>query len=200
MIDIEINNNTYKLPDSWDDITLQRFDDIIQFEQNWTGDSDLIKSVELMTLLLGCNKIDIMGLKQNDFIDLANRVKWSNSQPQPKKNVNTITIDNITYMTPNNMNELSIGEAISMEGIMKANPNDLAGIVAIILRPRVKVFNKATKKDEWEQEAFCTKSYPNRKQLFLDNLIITEALSITNFFLPGVNGSSKNMKGTSEKE
>jgi len=72
MITVEIDNEEYQLPTSWDDITLREFKNILDFEKSRDYNSDLKKSVDLMALLMKCDS--------DKILYTTNRFKFNNSR------------------------------------------------------------------------------------------------------------------------
>jgi len=73
-------------------------------------------------------------------------------------------------------------------------------MLSVILRPEKKIFNAEKNIEELVQEPFDIKNYNYRKELFLDNLKITDVIKISNFFLSGGKQSSSITKDISELE
>lgn len=203
MIKVEINKQEYNLPEGWEDVNLRKFAAITEFltgrDYVDSSKSELRKSVDLLGLLMDCDPDIIFTLSKTAYMELSSKITWILNEPKGaiKK---FFTINGVTYMSPVDLDQLSVGEVVSMETVIANDPKDIAGILSIIIRPRIGVYNEEKQEEEWEQEPFDIKNYSYRKELFNENLKVSDIMSLSNFFLSGGNLSSSIMKISSEKE
>lgn len=197
MIDIKINDNTYKLPSCWEDITLKDYKAIYDFEKNHTFKSDVLYSVHLMAMLMGCDSDELMKFTSEQFEKLVDQIEWVKEDPK-NTNIKEVVLNDITYVVTNDLNTITMGEKVSIDTILQNDPSDLCGLMCVLLRPRVKIYNAEKGEEEYEQEEFNIKNYSYRRELFFENLKLVDVKGITDFFLSGEKQYSENMKDSLE--
>jgi len=162
------------IPTEWADVTLGEF--IVLTKLDITEFTNPIDYYIKVLRVFG-NNIDNIAeyIKVTDANNIAQLLSFMSITPKGN-NIKEITIDNIKYVLPENMNDLSIGEVVSIETLIeKDNLNSVEAIDAIlsvILRP--------------VNEVFDSNKIEARRRLFKAKLNIADVLGMSVFFSIGV--------------
>lgn len=164
-----IDYKEWKVPVSWDEITLGQFEEIQKFyegvEERQTDIRDIVHIL--------CNKtVDEVNELPAEFLDIIlDKLSFMKEQPEIPNPTNKIEIDGVAYQA-NVMEKMRTGEYVATEMILKNDSNDLAGILAVLCR----------KEGEPYDSKFENEVLPERKKMFL-NLPVTKVMPVCAFFL-----------------
>jgi len=156
------------LPTEWSDVTLGEFIVLSKLDIN-----DQISPIDYYVKILRVFGNDISEvakyIKVTDSKVIANALAFMNVKPVPN-NIKEVKIDGIKYYLPTNMNELSIGEVVSIETLIEGldSIGAIDAILSVILRP--------------EGEVFDSNKIDERRRLFKANLNIEDVLGMSVFF------------------
>ena len=164
-----IDYKEWKVPVSWDEITLGQFEEIQKF---YEGVEDRQTDVRDIVHIL-CNKtVDEVNELPAEFLDIIlDKLSFMKEQPEIPNPTNKIEIDGVAYQA-NVMEKMKTGEYVATEMILKNDSNDLAGILAVLCR----------KEGEPYDSKFENEVLPERKKMFL-NLPVTKVMPVCAFFL-----------------
>jgi hypothetical protein len=182
-----LNDKEFTCPESWEEVKLRQYVRVAKLEEDKTefilGELYLLKLIEALCDAEGGElddlTVDIVGDLSVAVGFLQTEFKWST--------IKKIDIEGVTYVFPNDLNKLTIGEYISIKTFQEASKSQaeaLPSILAIILRPGHLVKNEETGKEEWVQDKFKTDNLEWRKNLFME-LPVTELMGPITFFLSG---------------
>lgn len=195
MKQFKIREKEYQMPTDWSEITLNVYVKLAELEESRAAfgipELYLLKVLEVL-----CNveegDLDELSLTMvNELVELVSFVQ----QEPVWNNVQHLDIDGVDYVFPNDLNNLTMGEYISIKTLQENNTT--AGIIpyilAIILRPGSKIVDTETGKEKWIQEKFNTANLEWRKELLLKQPVFN-LLGPVSFFLSGSGISTTNTK------
>ena len=168
-ITVEKDFGEWKVPQSWDDLTLGKFQEL---ERLYDGDEERKFDVrDVLDLMTDRTKDDINELPI-EFTDmLLRKMYWLHEQPQFGKPSNKITIDGVQY-TVHNENEMKFGEYVALDTAMKGDKHNYAAMLAILCRKEGEIFDA-----KFENEIL-----PSRIE-FWKNVSVMKVMPIVSFFL-----------------
>ena len=170
-ITVEKDFGEWKVPQSWDDLTLGKFQEL---ERLYDGDDDKERKFDVRDVL------DLMTDRTKDEINelpieftdmLLRKMYWLHEQPDFGKPSNKITIDGVQY-TVHNENEMKFGEYVALDTAMKGDKHNYAAMLAILCRKDGEVFDA-----KFENEIL-----PSRIE-FWKNVSVMKVMPIVSFFL-----------------
>lgn len=195
MKQFKIREKEYQMPTDWNEITLNVYVKLTELEESRAAfgipELYLLKVLEVL-----CNveegELDELSLTMvNELVELISFVQ----QEPVWNNVRHIEINGVDYVFPDDLNNLTMGEYISIKTLQENNTT--AGIIpyilAIILRPGSKIVDPETGKEKWIQEKFNTANLEWRKDLFMKQPVFN-LLGPVSFFLSGSGISTTNTK------
>ena len=170
-ITVEKDFGEWKVPQSWDDLTLGKFQEL---EKLYDGDDDKERKFDVRDVL------DLMTDRTKDEINelpieftdmLLRKMYWLHEQPQFGKPSNKITVDGVQY-TVHNENEMKFGEYVALDTAMKGDKHNYAAMLAILCRKEGEIFDA-----KFENEIL-----PSRIE-FWKNVSVMKVMPIVSFFL-----------------
>lgn len=169
-ITVEKDFGEWKVPSSWDDLTLGKFQEL---ERLYDGDENERKFDvrDVLDLMTDRTKDEINELPI-EFTDmLLRKMYWLHEQPQFGKPSNKITIDGVQY-TVHNENEMKFGEYVALDTALKGDKHNYAAMLAILCRKDGEIFDA-----KFENEIL-----PSRIE-FWKNVSVMKVMPIVSFFL-----------------
>ena len=170
-ITVEKDFGEWKVPSSWDDLTLGKFQEL---ESLYDGDEDKERKFDVRDVL------DLMTDRTKDEINelpieftdmLLRKMYWLHEQPDFGKPSNKVTIDGVQY-TVHNENEMKFGEYVALDTAMKGDKHNYAAMLAILCRKEGEIFDA-----KFENEIL-----PSRIE-FWKNVSVMKVMPIVSFFL-----------------
>ena len=170
-ITVEKDFGEWKVPQSWDDLTLGKFQEL---ERLYDGDDDKERKFDVRDVL------DLMTDRTKDEINelpieftdmLLRKMYWLHEQPDFGKPSNKVTIDGVQY-TVHNENEMRFGEYVALDTAMKGDKHNYAAMLAILCRKEGEIFDA-----KFENEIL-----PSRIE-FWKNVSVMKVMPIVSFFL-----------------
>jgi hypothetical protein len=124
---LKINNKTFNVPEGWSEVTFRNFIDLTLIKED-KYESDIDKYINSMSVLtddpdafiISVNDMDI-----NDFTTVKDFFEWTNYQPEIQGAKEIIEIDGEKYTMKKEMNQLTMGEIVSLEMLLKNNTQNL---------------------------------------------------------------------------
>ena len=168
-ITVEKDFGEWKVPQSWDDLTLGKFQEL---ERLYDGDEERKFDVrDVLDLMTDRTKDEINELPI-EFTDmLLRKMYWLHEQPDFGKPSNKVTIDGVQY-TVHNENEMKFGEYVALDTAMKGDKHNYAAMLAILCRKDGEIFDA-----KFENEIL-----PSRIE-FWKNVSVMKVMPIVSFFL-----------------
>ena len=170
-ITVEKDFGEWKVPQSWDDLTLGKFQEL---ERLYDGEEDKERKFDVRDVL------DLMTARTKDEINelpieftdsLLRKMYWLHEQPDFGKPSNKITVDGVQY-TVHNENEMKFGEYVALDTALKGDKHNYAAMLAILCRKDGEIFDA-----KFENEIL-----PSRIE-FWKNVSVMKVMPIVSFFL-----------------
>lgn len=125
-----MENIKLTLPDSWSEISLGTYQEIISIESK----SDAGRLKDLIFILTGK---DISKVSTSELQVINNALSFMQVLPDEKNFKKVITINNVEYGLIQDFNSISVGEWIDMEELLKDKLDNLHKIMALLYRPLI---------------------------------------------------------------
>ena len=184
-LEIDGENKTYDIPTQWDDVTVDKFIEIVKLNEK-KDINDLEKVMELMNILTTIPKDDVELLPVESFMEIQNNFSFVKTDVD-KKMKDSIVIDGEEYFVKNDFNDLTMGESITIETLLKEADNPM-----YILDKMLCLFLRK-KKENGKLESFKTTFLTDRIDIFR-KAPITEVYNNLIFFSSGGDILENNMK------
>lgn len=169
-IKVEKDFGEWKVPSSWDELTLGKFQELERF---YDGDENERKFDvrDVLDLMTDRTKDEINELPIEFTDSLLRKMYWLHEQPDFGKPSNKITIDGVQY-TVHNENEMKFGEYVALDTALKGDKHNYAAMLAILCRKEGEIFDA-----KFENEIL-----PSRIE-FWKNVSVMKVMPIVSFFL-----------------
>lgn len=127
MIELTIIND-YTLPESWDEVTLEKYVNILNANLDKLT-SNILKHIKCLAILAGdpALETEIRQLGQEDLNTLLSTFAWINQTPdyEALPAIDTLTVDGVVFKIKKDFNNLTANEVIIVEELMQASNFDL---------------------------------------------------------------------------
>lgn len=200
MITFEIGGRDYELPESWEEVNLEKFERIVKHSSVLSEyKSKILYAIELFAILLDAPTEDIKKLDRHSYEVLAEKCSWANERV-PSKKKSKWTIEGVDYIAFEELNKLTMGDSISLELMINESneQNIITNILPILIRKSKKVMKGD--KEVIEPSEFDSENYEQTKQLFRKHMNVSDVIWIKDFFLDGGIASSTTTKAISAKQ
>lgn len=169
-ITVEKDFGEWKVPQSWDELTLGKFQELERF---YDGDENERKFDvrDVLDLMTDRTKDDINELPIEFTDSLLRKMYWLHEQPDFGKPSNKVIIDGVQY-TVHNENEMKFGEYVALDTALKGDKHNYAAMLAILCRKDGEIFDS-----KFENEIL-----PSRIE-FWKNVSVMKVMPIVSFFL-----------------
>ena len=168
-ITVEKDFGEWKVPQSWDDLTLGKFQEL---ERLYDGDEERKFDVrDVLDLMTDRTKDEINELPIEFTDSLLRKMYWLHEQPDFGKPSNKVIIDGVQY-TVHNENEMKFGEYVALDTALKGDKHNYAAMLAILCRKEGEIFDA-----KFENEIL-----PSRIE-FWKNVSVMKVMPIVSFFL-----------------
>ena len=169
-ITVEKDFGEWNVPQSWDDLTLGKFQELERFYDG--DDSERKFDVrDVLDLMTDRTKDEINELPIEFTDKLLRKMYWLHEQPDFGKPSNKIIIDGVQY-TVHNENEMKFGEYVALDTALKGDKHNYAAMLAILCRKEGEIFDA-----KFENEIL-----PSRIE-FWKNVSVMKVMPIVSFFL-----------------
>lgn len=163
-----IDLGEWKVPTSWDDITVEKFSELERF---YEGKDDDFNAIDVLHILTDKTADEVRALPI-DFVEkMLEQMEFLQTVPQTDKPSNQIEIDGEKY-TVHTERQMKTGEFVAVDTVLKADRHDYASIMAILCR----------KDGEEYDSKFENEILPDRIELFKKQSIL-KILPVISFFL-----------------
>ena len=184
-LEIDGENKTYDIPTQWDDVSVAKFMEIVKLDEK-KDINDLEKVMELMNILAQIPKDEVELLPVESFMEIQNNFSFVKNDVD-KKAKESIVIDGEEFFVKNDFNDLTMGESITIETLLKDVDNPM-----FILDKLLCLFLRK-KKENGKLESFKTTFLTDRIETF-KKAPITSVYNNLIFFSNGENILENNMK------
>ena len=187
---IDGNLKEYSIPESWDDVTLGMFEQIVSIEMN--GENDLLDSMKLLCAVTGMAMDDAMLIPVNEMPKILEVLKFANTEVEQKR-AESIKIGDDEYFAKDDFDKMTTGEVLSIDMISKKYDGKIERAISefmcIFLRKKV----------DGKLETFKA-DFMERAELFRENVKVTDVYQMFVFFSNGETTLSKVIKDSLEEE
>ena len=170
-ITVEKDFGEWKVPSSWDDLTLGKFQELERLYDTEDGNERKFDVRDVLDLMTDRTKDEINELPIEFTDSLLRKMYWLHEQPDFGKPSNKITIDGVQY-TVHNENEMKFGEYVALDTALKGDKHNYAAMLAILCRKEGEIFDA-----KFENEIL-----PSRIE-FWKNVSVMKVMPIVGFFL-----------------
>ena len=195
----KVDDNEYKVPNSWEDMTLENYIDFFNFQDsNKDREIDDLYMIEVFEMPSDCDRV--LDIPINELKDLLGELLFLSDTPKLNEN-KTILIDGKLYGCVD-LNKMTTGEYISIKTLMgseKTVLNGLPKLLSIIIRPAEEVIDSETGEKKLKIEKFSVDNLTWRAEK-LKELKVVDVLHWISFFLTGREESSTTTKHSTKVE
>ena len=170
-ITVEKDFGEWKVPSSWDDLTLGKFQELERLYDTEDGNERKFDVRDVLDLMTDRTKDEINELPIEFTDSLLRKMYWLHEQPDFGKPSNKIIIDGVQY-TVHNENEMKFGEYVALDTALKGDKHNYAAMLAILCRKDGEIFDA-----KFENEVL-----PSRIE-FWKNVSVMKVMPIVSFFL-----------------
>ena len=170
-ITVEKDFGEWKVPSSWDELTLGKFQELERLYDTEDGNERKFDVRDVLDLMTDRTKDEINELPIEFTDSLLRKMYWLHEQPDFGKPSNKVTIDGIQY-TVHNENEMKFGEYVALDTALKGDKHNYAAMLAILCRKEGEIFDA-----KFENEVL-----PSRIE-FWKNVSVMKVMPIVSFFL-----------------
>lgn len=170
-ITVEKDFGEWKVPQSWDDLTLGKFQELERLYDTEDGNERKFDVRDVLDLMTDRTKDEINELPIEFTDSLLRKMYWLHEQPDFGKPSNKITVDGVQY-TVHNENEMKFGEYVALDTALKGDKHNYAAMLAILCRKDGEIFDA-----KFENEIL-----PSRIE-FWKNVSVMKVMPIVSFFL-----------------
>ena len=170
-ITVEKDFGEWKVPSSWDDLTLGKFQELERLYDTEDGNERKFDVRDVLDLMTDRTKDEINELPIEFTDSLLRKMYWLHEQPDFGKPSNKIIIDGVQY-TVHNENEMKFGEYVALDTALKGDKHNYAAMLAILCRKEGEIFDA-----KFENEVL-----PSRIE-FWKNVSVMKVMPIVSFFL-----------------
>lgn len=163
-----IDLGSWKVPTSWDEVTLKQFQEI---EAYYDAGDKQFDARDVLHIFCG-RSIDEINELPMDFVEkIMGHLMFLQTKPEERKSTNKIEIDGELYVI-NVMEKLKVGEYVAVDTVMKADKHNYAAILAILCRKQGEIYDS-----RYEAEVL------NDRISMFERQPITNILPLVGFFL-----------------
>lgn len=156
------------VPEKWDDVTLEKYQDIERFYEDKDKKFDIREALHILT----DKSEDEVNELPVEFLEIIlGKLSFLQTPPKTDKPTNKIVIDGETYVV-NTQNKLKTGEYIASDTILKDDKHNYAAILAILCRKDGELYDSKFENEVVEERVKLFGKQP-----------ITKILPIIAFFL-----------------
>ena len=129
MLRLKLDTQEFTFPSAWEEVTFRQFIDIINIKQD-TFNSQIDGFVKVIGTLSDTSAVEaVRKLSITDFYTLRTYFEWLNTDPKEsdsqKKKKATFKIGDETWTIKDNFQNLTVGEAVSLEILLQDKALDL---------------------------------------------------------------------------
>lgn len=173
----DIDYGEWVTPQSWDDITLEKYMEIEQYYLNTEGKVNIIDILHIL-----CNKTqDEVNALPIVFVEkILEQISFIQEQPQVEPS-NRVEINGEAYIVHTDKT-LRFGEYVAADSVIKQENHDYATLLAILCRKEGEVYDSQFEAEKLDERVELFKKQPITKILpivnfFLQSYLLTEGIS-----------------------
>lgn len=178
------------IPEGWNEITVEQFQHIQMLDKN-KFKSNLNYLVNVLAIVTGVDKSVLMEADAIELTKITDEIKWITKEPEADKK-EIIEYDGVKYKFKSSLNNLSVGEMVSIEQVIDLEALNIEMafdvVLAILLREV---------KEDGSLEDFNADEFEFRRKHFA-GISITDVIGSLLFFSDGEVTYTKDSKGCSK--
>jgi len=163
-----IDLGEWKVPSSWDEITLKQFEEIEKYYEDKEENFDVR---DVIHILVNKSIDEINNLPLEVLQTIMEKTVFLQTPFEAKKPSNKVEIDGEVYSV-NIQNKLRVGEYIAADTVLKSNSHNYSGILAILCRKDGELYDSKFENEVLEDRIKLWEEQP-----------ITKVMPIVSFFL-----------------
>ena len=178
MIENNIDLGEWKVPESWDEITLKQFEDIERYYSDEEKEFDVREVLHIL-----CNKtVDEVNALPMQFTEkILEKLSFVQEKMPAVEPTNKIVIDNVKYQI-NYMEKLKTGEFVATDGIIHSDKFNYAAILAVLCRKPNEVYDSKFEAEMLDARIKMFEQQPITKvkavvDFFINCYIVSETVS-----------------------
>ena len=168
MDDNKIDFGEWRVPESWNDITLDMFSNIERYYEDKDKQFDIR---DVLHILTGKSRDEINALPAEFLETIMTHLVFLQTKPEVKEPTNKIVVNGEEYIV-NTFEKMKTGEYVSFDMALKNDKHDYSSFLAILCRKQGEPYDS-----KYEAELF-----EERKKMF-GKVPVVDVLPIVNFFL-----------------
>lgn len=186
------NKIKLSIPDSWDEVTIEQFQEI-----NSLSSDNEERNLEIISILINEDPEVVRKFSNITYNKILSLLQWSNANPNDAVYKTILSVQGVEYGCLSRFNELSIGEMWDLdEYINDGAIKNLHLIMSILYRPLVVAFNDRDRLiDEYDSSKL-----PIQAEIFRSNVMISDVYGVLFFFSLIKNQYFKVMRESQEQE
>lgn len=182
MIVIELEGKEYNMPTGWHEVSVGMFEEIVRLSglyQEYV--SQVQYTLDIFQVLTGAPIESLKKMSRKSFDELSKRVDWVNEDVVPS-NKDQFQINNQTWCALKNLDSLEMGDAISLELVIKDSneANILSNILPLLIRKSKEVLDGENTKIV--AGSFDAENYEDNKRILRENLMVPDVIGLKSFF------------------
>lgn len=182
MIIIELEGKEYKMPQSWSEVNLGKWEKVMNLLSLF-GEykSQNQYAMDLIQVLTEAPIEDLRKMTRKSFDELSTMIEFIKEEIKPNV-IREWNIDGEEYVALEDLNSLNMGDSVSLELVIgdSTEYNLSINVLPILIRKSIsKVKNGETIKVPGE---FDAEKYNELKELFKEKLYVTDVLWLKDFF------------------
>jgi len=178
MIENNIDFGEWKVPESWDEITLKQFEDIERYYSDEEKEFDVREVLHIL-----CNKtVDEVNSLPMQFTEkILDKLSFVQEKMPAVEPTNKIVIDNVKYQI-NYMEKLKTGEFVATDGIIHSDRFNYAAILAVLCRKPNEIYDSKFEAEMLDARIKMFEQQPITKvkaivDFFINCYIVSETVS-----------------------
>lgn len=116
---------TIKVPDSWDEVTIGQYQELLESK----------KDFERVSVLIDQDPEDVRKYDPQSMARILKHLSWTQIPPDQNRYNRFIEVDGVEYRLVHNLNSFTLGEWIDMDEYVKDFNNNLHLVIAMLYRP-----------------------------------------------------------------
>ena len=201
MREFTIKEVTYKLPTSWDEISLKTYLDFYKRNSKRAKDEEVddLYLIELVELFSGCD--ELLSLPASELVPLIESLGFLLKTPEMKKE-RVIKLEDGKIYSFIDVNLIMGDEYISIKEFQKQFSGVLDSIpyiLSVILRPAVETINKETGETDYKIEEFNVQNLGWRVKNYPTMFKAIDVMQYITFFLTSISFLKKTTNSSTRK-
>lgn len=152
---------------TWKDISIEKFEKIARLQEQNMTEIDMIAAV--LSVIDDTTVEEVEKLPYAVLLLKARGLRFLNTNPIPSIVKKSYVYDNVKYVPTLNPQKLTTAQYIDFQTTAAESPNDLAGLISILLIPEGHKYN----------EGYCAEEL---RDVIYKNMPIEDAMGLSAFF------------------